>query len=124
MKIRVELVILGLTLLALLLWLGIQPEIRSMWRPQTVAMVEVGKDDREADMDMGDTEDPPEEAVEFCINNREKFEQDFTTGGGEQGAYCRLLLKELPCDHDDCPDDPYEDVWDSEELPEITDNGI
>lgn len=93
---------------------------------QMIATSEASEDDREGDMDVGDPEEPPEEDVQFCVNNREKFKQEFTIGGGERGAYCRLLLRDLPCSRDDCPDDPYamyEDVWDSEERPDTT-NGI
>lgn len=92
---------------------------------RTAVTGEVSEDDRESYMDMSDPPAPSAEEVEFCRNNRQKFDEDFTTGGGEEGAHCRLLLEELPCDSDDCPDNPYEDVWDSEEWPpEVTINGI
>lgn len=121
---KAELVACLLILAVIAMYLGGQPEIRSMWRTQTVAMAEASEDDRESGMDIGDPSSPSDEEVEFCVNNKRKFDEDFTTGGGEQGAYCRLLLKELPCDHDGRPDDPYEDVWGSEEWPDIIANGI
>lgn len=103
MPVKAQLVAFGLVLVAILLLLGNQPEIRPLWstNKQTATAGFAPTQNMERPEPSTPTSD---DHREFCERNIQKFSKD-PAGGGAWGSYCRRLLS---CNRDgDCSDDLY-----------------